>query len=182
MAFITDETFTIMSKEKYAETQIPLWEQKLIATEKKQRELKKDMLKEFESYIVYDKDDLYDKWDIMYTYESCTSSGCINCHKQIPYFWPALWHIYDHNAFNDENITNSLQKVGVVNRGYTMDILKNYLFGCCSEECRKVVARYCFECLRPIRHSQCYFVDRFCSNVCWQEFDYQCFRDEMRYS
>jgi len=180
MAFITDENFTIMSKEKYAETQIPLWEQKLIAAEKKQRKLKARMLKELQSYIVYDRDELYNKSDVLYIYESCTSQGCFKCQKQIPYFWPALWAIYDYNVFNNENITNSLQQIGVVNRGYTMEQLHNYMFGCCSDECKKAVAKRCLECNRYFRPSESYSYERFCSNDCWQEFNYQCYRDDIR--
>ncbi len=180
MAFITDETFTIISKKKYAESQIPFWEQKLIKIEKKQRNLKEIMLNELGCSIKYTTDELYHKNDRLYIYESCTSDGCIKCNKQIPYCWPVLWHIHDDIIFDNKDISQTLQKIGVVNRRYTKEDLKNYIYGCCSEECKKIIKRNCIECGRLIRPSECYYYDRFCSDECSREFSYQCFRDQMR--
>lgn len=170
-----------MNKARYAKTQIPLWEQKLIKIEQKQKKLRENMLKEFEYSVKFRTDDLYDKGDMLYVYETCSSQGCYKCDKQIPYFWPALWSVYNDIFNKPVDVSTILQKLGVVNRGYTIEDLKNYLFGCCSMNCRLHVVRKCNECYRVIRPSGYYSVERFCSDECRKEFDYQCYQDNYYY-
>ncbi len=186
MAFITYDTFVIMNKKKYQESLISLKEQKLNQIEEKQKALKNELNDNILSLIIYEDDSnyIYNDYSIIYKEAICVSDGCYHCNKYIPYFWPSLWQfefelnfiveykgvIHNKKGIKSEKeyIESILNTINVTSRGYTINDLLNYAYGCCSNTCRKNIAKKCTECQRSIKPNTC-TAQRFCSTECYND-------------
>jgi hypothetical protein len=194
MAFITHDTFVIMNKKKYQESLIPPKEQRLNQIKKKQKELHIKLIEDINFHIVYPDDDngcndngCNDNISIIYKEASYVTDGCYCCNKSIPCFWPLLWQFQWNLEFimrcnnyvpnkDDgteqtihEYINDILCKINVTSKGYTINNLLNYAYGCCSNECRKRVTKKCIVCQTRIKPSEFYSVQRYCSNECYHD-------------